>query len=182
MAQFLIYNLFWELDKVDTYDDLGPLDVEELYDDGITHTSLKVISFILSYLRDLIALDATVGATMGSRVERWHLVVEPLVKANFDVVYKEHDCTSCFGVVVRDCHGHCWVLAHNFTAISSPLLLWRCWPLLGLWSLVVNLVCRELFLGGFVDYHSKALLQNRRQVRNFNFYQGRSTLFAYRFH
>ncbi|MBA0575926.1 hypothetical protein Golob_023811 [Gossypium lobatum] len=47
------------------------------YHDGITHTSLKVISFIHSYLRDLTALDATVGATVGSRAESWHLAIEP---------------------------------------------------------------------------------------------------------
>ncbi|MBA0838261.1 hypothetical protein Goarm_010334 [Gossypium armourianum] len=41
--------------------------------------SRKVISFIHSHLRDLTALDVTVGATMGSRAESWHLAIEPLL-------------------------------------------------------------------------------------------------------
>ncbi|MBA0776726.1 hypothetical protein Gotri_011684 [Gossypium trilobum] len=58
------------------------------YHDGITHTYLKVISFIHSYLQDLTAIDAIVGATVGSRAESWHLAIEPLVKANFDATRK----------------------------------------------------------------------------------------------
>ncbi|MBA0721988.1 hypothetical protein Golax_009478 [Gossypium laxum] len=61
------------------------------YHDGITHTSLKVISFIHSYLRDLTALDATVGATVGSRAESWHLAIEPLALAFTWVVEFAHD-------------------------------------------------------------------------------------------
>lgn len=95
--------------------------------DGLHHTSLEVISFIRSHLRDLSTLDMTAGVLVGSLAEQWHPTIEPLVKENFNAMYKGCDCTSCFGVVVRDCHGQvlgaCTQLhRHVFSAFVAKAL------------------------------------------------------------
>ncbi|KAG8496707.1 hypothetical protein CXB51_007822 [Gossypium anomalum] len=70
------------------------------YHEGLGSTSLKLVSFIRSYLGDLLVLDMPGAVSVVLRTARWCPPPAHLVKANFNTTYKEGSHFSCSEVVV----------------------------------------------------------------------------------
>ncbi|MBA0767451.1 hypothetical protein Gotri_016332 [Gossypium trilobum] len=70
------------------------------YHESLGSTSIKLVSFIRSYMGGLsvLAMPGTVPRVL--RTACWHPPSAPLVKANFDAAYRRGSHSSCSGMVV----------------------------------------------------------------------------------
>ncbi|KAH1039494.1 hypothetical protein J1N35_041237 [Gossypium stocksii] len=82
--------------------------------------------FVLGQL-DLTALDATVGATVDSRAESWHLVIEPLLYSKIEdrskilaLIKEGQHCllTDFIDLAIKHCYREQNTIAHLFVSLG----------------------------------------------------------------